>query len=193
MRGLKLNFWVDVHKIQRSRTSGREDAKVMSAWVQGIECSERIAARVISTCNVCIDAEPRLKWYCREPISSIGSKCPCFDACRTEGAELPDALKVKVQSGPFRGGGMENPRTHRVAHLLGCASFECHLLTVQPQVIHVQHLFVWEGSRGVDAPKTNGMVWVIIEEAKIVEVRSHGERVNTPRVRFSLDLKSIEA
>src|SRR5580692_4307386 len=192
MRGLKLNFWVDVHKIQRSRTSGREDAKVMSAWVQGIECSERIAARVISTCNVCIHAEPRLKWYCREPISSIGSKCPCFDACRSESAELPDALKVKVQSGSFHGGGMENPRTQGMAHLLGSASFESHVLTIQPHVVHIQNFFVRHVSRSVQAPETNGVVRVVIEEAKVVNVWPHCERICTPCIGFSLDHESIE-
>src|SRR5580698_6717244 len=71
VRSLKLNFWVNVHKIQGPWTRGSEHAKVMSARVQRIEGSERVAVRVVSTRNVSVHTEPRFQGRFREFISRV--------------------------------------------------------------------------------------------------------------------------
>src|SRR5580704_1932795 len=165
----------------------------MAAWVQWIECSERVAARVISARDVSVHAESRFQGCFREPISSIRSKGPRFDACRTEGAELPHTLKVKVPSGPFSSGGLKNPRPQGVAHLLGCASFERRFFTIQTQVVHVQGMFVRQGPCGVHAPKTNGVVGRVVEKSELIQVGTHRKSVDLPRVDFAFYHKAIEA
>src|SRR5580658_769406 len=68
---LKLNFWVNVHKIQGPWTGGSEHAKVVPAQVQRIEGSERVAVRVVSTRNVSVHTEPRFQGRFRELISRV--------------------------------------------------------------------------------------------------------------------------
>src|SRR5580692_4254615 len=165
----------------------------MPAWVKWIEGSERVAARVISTRNVSVHAESRFQRRFREPISNIRSKCPRFDACRTEGAELPHALKVKVPSGPFSSGGLKNPRPQGVAHLLGCASFERRFFTIQTQVVHVQGMFVRQAPCGVHAPKTNGVVGRVVEKSELIQVGTHRKSVDLPGIDFALNHETVEA
>src|SRR5579862_2566196 len=165
----------------------------MSAWVQWIECSERVAARVISARDVSVHAEPRFKRGCRESIAGIRSDGPCLDVSRAESAELPGTLIVKVPSGPFSSGGLKNSRPQGVAHLLGCASFERRFFTIQTQVVHVQGMFARQGPCGVHAPKTNGVVGRVVEKSELIQVGTHRKSVDLPRVDFAFYHKAIEA
>src|SRR6202008_413396 len=65
--------------------------------------------------------------------------------------------------------------------------------SIEPKVIRVQRDGLRQRSDAVYAPKSDRVVWRIIEKTRLVQVRAHGEAVNLPRTDTSLHLEPVKA
>src|SRR6266550_1736116 len=137
MRKYSFHMRMDVDEVDRTGACGGQHSKVVPLRKKGIERSESFRVWIVSAGDVRLGTEPRFKPNRRKSIARFGRNSPSPDVSCTERAELPEALVVKIPSGPLRRDGARNPCAQRVALLLSCASFESRLLAVQTQVIRI--------------------------------------------------------
>ena len=76
---------------------------------------------------------------------------------------------------------------------MGGASLKRCLLAVQTQIVGFQTVLPSYGPRGVDTPKTNGVVRCVVEKPRLIEIWPHGESVNLPGLDLAFDHKAVEA
>src|SRR5277367_6324138 len=76
---------------------------------------------------------------------------------------------------------------------MGRASLKRYLLAVQTQIVGVQTVLPSYRPRGVDTPKTNGVVRRVVEKPRLIEIRPHGKSVNLPGIDLAFDHKAVKA
>src|SRR5580704_445123 len=76
---------------------------------------------------------------------------------------------------------------------MGRASLKRCLLAVQTQIVGFQTVLPSYGPRGVDTPKTNGVVRRVVEEPRLIDIRSHDKSVNLPGIDLAFDHKAVKA
>jgi hypothetical protein len=70
---------------------------------------------------------------------------------------------------------------------------ECSCFSIEAKIVSVQCDGLRQRSDAVYAPKSDSVVWDVIEKARLVQVRAHGEAVNLPRTDTGLHLEPVKA
>src|SRR6266567_5447273 len=135
MRQLRLNSRMHVDKVDRTWARIREDAEIVSDGVDRIECSERVAARIVTARNIRLYAESGPKRYSRQAVASIRCERPRPNIVGTEGSELHNAFIVKVGPRLLGGDRPPQPRTDSVPKLSRRAAFKSRVLSIESEVI----------------------------------------------------------
>src|SRR5258708_3087498 len=179
-------------KVDGTRTCRGEDAKIIALREQGIERTESIRPGIVATGDVCLDAESWFQRNGREPVTGFRCHSPCPDICGTEASNLPKCFVIEIPTGFRLSDGTRETRTYTVPNLLADASVECGCFSIEAQVVSIQREALFERSDAVDSPKSDSMIRNVIEEARFVQVRSHGEAVNLPKADAGLYLESVK-
>src|SRR4029077_14001635 len=116
---------VYVNKVDGTRTSRGEDAKIIALRKQGIERTESIRPGIVATGDVCLDTESRFQRSCREPVTGLRCHRPCPDICGSEASKLPKRFIVEIPARPRLSNGTRQTRTDAVTLFVGNASVEC--------------------------------------------------------------------
>src|SRR6266478_1831642 len=183
---------VYVDKVDGTRTCGGEDAKIIALREQGIERTESIRPGIVATGDVCLDAESWFQRNGREPVTGFRCHSPCPDICGSEAAKLPKRFIVEIPTGFRLSDGTRETRTYTVPYLLADASVECGCFSIETQVVSIQREGLFERPDAVHSPESDRMIRNVIEEARFVQVRPHGEAVNLPRSDAGLYLESVK-
>src|SRR5439155_9878019 len=69
----------------------------------------------------------------------------------------------------------------------------CRHLSIKTRVIDVDRKTTSSGATCIDAPERSSMIRRVIEEARLVQVRSSGEGVHIPRADRAHDFEAVEA
>jgi len=135
-RGFNAGVYVD--KVDGARSGGGEDAKIISLRKQGIERTESIRPGIVSTGDVCLDAESWFERNGRESVSGFRCQSPCPDICRAEASELPKPFIVEIPGRLRLSNGTRETRTDAVPYLLANTSVECGCFSIEPKIIDIQ-------------------------------------------------------
>src|SRR6266404_3629217 len=108
--------------------------------------------------------------------------------CGTEGSKLPKRFIVEIPAGVPLGDGTRETHTDAVPHFVAYTPVECSCFSIEAKVVSVQCDGLRQRSDAVYAPKSDSVVWDVIEKARLVQVRAHGEAVNLPRTDTGLHL-----
>src|SRR6266404_5006121 len=183
---------VYVDKVDGTRTSRGEDAKIIALREQGIERTESIRPGIVATGDVCLDAESWFQRNGREPVTGFRCHSPCPDICGSEAAKLPKRFVVEIPARLRLSDGTRETRADAVPYLLGDASVECGCFSIEAKIVSIQGEALFERSDAVDAPKPDCMIGRVVKEARFVQVWPHGEGVNLPRAHAGLYLESVK-
>src|SRR6266478_4901801 len=184
---------VYVDKVDGTRTCGGEDAKIIALREQGIERTESIRPGIVATGDVCLDAESWFQRNGREPVTGFRCHSPCPDICGSEAAKLPKRFVIEIPIGFRLSNGTRETRTDAVPHLLADTSVECGCFSIETQVVSIQRDGLFERPDAVHSPESDRMIRNVIEEARFVQVRPHGEAVNLPTTDAASYLESVKA
>src|SRR5258708_22838351 len=88
---------------------------------------------------------------------------------------------------------MRETRTDAVSHFVAYTPVECSCFSIEAKVVSVQCDGLRQRSDAVSAPKSDSVVWHVIEKTRLVQVRAHGEAVNPPRTDTGLHLEPVKA
>src|SRR5437879_3936843 len=88
---------------------------------------------------------------------------------------------------------MRETRADAVPHLLAETPVEGGCFSIESKVVSIQREALFERSDAVHTPKSDRMIRRVIEEARFVQVRSHGEAVDLPGSDTGLYLESVKA
>src|SRR5258706_9279242 len=113
--------------------------------------------------------------------------------CGTEGSKLPKRFIVEIPAGVPLGDGTRETRTDAVPHFVAYTPVECSCFSIKAKVVSVQCDGLRQRSDAVYAPESDSVVWDVIEKARLVQVRAHGEAVNLPRTDTGLHLEPVKA
>src|SRR5258706_2628406 len=113
--------------------------------------------------------------------------------CGTEGSKLPKRFIVEIPAGVPLGDGTRETRTDAVPHFVAYTPVECSCFSIKAKVVSVQCDGLRQRSDAVYAPESDSVVWDVIEKARLVQVRAHGEAVNLPRTDTGLYLEPVKA
>src|SRR5216683_2542475 len=69
----------------------------------------------------------------------------------------------------------------------------CRHLSIKTRVVDVDRKTTSSGATCIDAPERSSMIRRVIEEARLVQVRSSGEGVDIPRADCAHDFEAVEA
>src|SRR6266704_3711787 len=188
-----LNARVCVNKVDGSRAGRGEDAKIIALREQRIEGAEGVRPRIVAARDVRLSAESRFQRNVRKPVTGFRSNCPGAYVCGTEGSKLPKRFIVEIPAGVPLGDGTRETRTDAVPHFVAYTPVECSCFSIEAKVVSVQCDGLRQRSDTVYAPKSDGVVWDVIEKARLVQVRAHGEAVNLPRTETGLHLEPVKA
>src|SRR5216683_3959801 len=184
---------VYVNKVDGAGASRGENAKIIALREQRIEGPERVRPRIVAARDVRFSAESRFQRNVRKTVTGLRSHCPGAYVCETEGSELPKRFIVEVPAGLHLGDGTRNTRTDTVPHFVADTSVECSCFSIKTKIVRVQCDGLRQRSDAVHAPKSDGVVWDVIEKTRLVQVRAHVEAVNLPRTDTGLHLEPVEA
>src|SRR5258708_36456675 len=87
---------------------------------------------------------------------------------------------------------MRETRTDAVSHFVAYTPVECSCFSIEAKVVSVQCDGLRQRSDAVYAPKSDSVVWDVIEKARLVQVRARGEGVNLPRTDSGLHLEPLK-
>src|SRR5229473_1098921 len=183
---------VYVNKVDGAGASRGENAKIIALREQRIEGPERVRPRIVAARDVRFSTESWFQRNVREMVAGFRSHCPGAYVCGTEGSELPKRFIVEIPAGLHLGDGTRKTRTDTVPHFVADTPVECSCFSIEAKVVSVQCDGLRQWSDAVYAPKSDRVVWDVIEEARLVQVRSHGEGVNLPRADAGLHLESVK-
>src|SRR6266446_888714 len=184
---------VYVNKVDGAGASRGENAKIIALREQRIEGPERVRPRIVAARDVRFSAESRFQRNVRKTVTSLRSHCPGAYVCGTEGSELPKCFIVEIPAGLHLGDGTTKTRTDTVPHFVADTSVECSCFSIEAKVVSVQCDGLRQRSDAVYAPKSDSVVWDVIEKPRFVQVRAHGEAVNLPRTDTGLHLEPVKA
>src|SRR6266851_3865554 len=184
---------VYVNKVDGAGASRGENAKIIALGEQRIERSECVRPRIVAARDVRLSAESRFQRNVRKPVTGFRSHCPGAYVCGTEGSELPKRFIVEIPAGLHLGDGTRKTRTDTVPHFVAYTPVECSCFSIEAKVVSVQCDSLRQRSDAVYAPKSDSVVWDVIEKARLVNVRAHGEAVNLPRTDTGLHLEPVKA
>src|SRR5258708_684326 len=193
LRQRRFNARVCVYKVDGAGAGRGEDAKIIALREQRIEGPERVRPRIVAARDVRFSAESRFQRNVRKPVTGFRSHCPGAYVCGTEGSELPKRFIVEIPAGLHLGDGTRKTRTDTVPHFVAYTPVECSCFSIEAKVVSVQCDGLRQRSDAVYAPKSDSVVWDVIEKAWLVQVRSHGEAVNLPRTDTGLHLEPVKA
>src|SRR6266705_933210 len=193
LRQRRFNARVCVNKVDGSRAGRCEDAKIIALREQRIEGPERVRPRIVAARDVRLNAESRFQRNVRKPVTGFRSNCPGAYVCGTEGSEVPKRCIVEIPAGLPLGDGTRKTRTDTVPHFVAYTSVECSCFSIEAKVVSVQCDGLRQRSDAIYAPKSDSVVWDVIEKARLVQVRAHGEAVNLPRTDAGLHLEPVKA
>src|SRR6266478_6054473 len=188
-----FNARVGVDKVDGAGASRGENAKIIALREQRIEGPERVRPRIVAARDVRLNAESRFQRNVRKPVTGFRSHCPGAYVCGTEGSELPKRFIVEIPAGVPLGDGTGKARTDTVPYFMADTPVECGCFSIEAKVVSVQCDGLRQRSDAVYAPKSDSVVWDVIEKARLVQVRAHGEAVNLPRTDTGLHLEPVEA
>src|SRR6266704_2819427 len=188
-----LNARVCVNKVDGSRAGRGEDAKIIALREQRIEGAEGVRPRIVAARDVRLSAESRFQRNGRKPVAGFRSQCPGAYGCGPETSELPKRLIVEIPAGVPLGDRTRKTRTDTVPHFVAYTPVECSCFSIEAKVVSVQCEGLRQRPDAVYAPKSDSVVWNVIEKARLVQVRAHGEAVNLPRTDTGLYLEPVKA
>src|SRR5216684_2025716 len=193
VRQRRFSARVYVNKVDGAWASSGENAKIIALGEQRIERSECVRPRIVAARDVRLSAESRFQRNVRKTVTGFRSHCPGAYVCGTEGSELPKRFIVEIPSGLHLGDGTRKTRTNTVPHFVADASVERSCFSIEADVVSVECDGLRQRSDAVYAPKSDSVVWDVIEKARLVQVRAHGEAVNLPRTDTGLHLEPVKA
>src|SRR6266568_177083 len=193
MRQRRFNARVCVDKVDGAGAGSGDDAKIIALRKQGIERSECVRPRIVSTRDVRPSAESRFQRNVREPVTRFRCHRPRAYICGTEGSELPKRLIVEIPTGLRLSDRTRKTRTDTVPHFVADTSVECSCFPIEAKVISIHCDALRQRSDAVHAPKSDFMIGGVIKKTGLVQVRSHREAVNLPRADAGLYLESVKA
>src|SRR6266702_8133761 len=182
-----------VNKVDRAGASRGENAKIIALREQRIEGPERVRPRIVAARDVRLGAESRFQRNVRKPVTGFRSDCPGAYVCGPETSELPKRFIVEIPAGVPLGDGPRKTRTDTVPHFVAYTPVECSCFSIEAKVVSVQCEGLRQRPDAVYAPKSDSVVWNVIEKARLVQVRAHGEAVNLPRTDTGLYLEPVKA
>src|SRR5712691_3050419 len=121
------------------------------------------------------------------------SHCPGAYVCGTEGSELPKRFIVEIPARFSLGDGARQTRTDTVPHFVAYTPVECSCFSIEAKVVSVQCDGLRQRPDAVYGPKSDSVVWDVIEKVRLVQVRPHGEAINLPRTDTGLHLEPVKA
>src|SRR5712672_1917613 len=193
LRQRRFNARVRVDKVDGAGSSRGENAKIIALRKQRIECAEGVRPRIVATRGFRLSAESRFQRNVRKPITGFRSHCPGAYVCGTEGPELPKRFIVEIPAGVHLGDGTRKTRTDTVPHFVAYTPVECSCFSIEAKIVSVQCDGLRQRSDAVYTPKSDSMIGGIVEDARLVLVRAHGEAVNLPRADTGLYLEAVKA
>src|SRR5216684_1968688 len=193
VRESRFNMRVYVDKVDGTRTSRGDDAKIIALRKQGIERTQSIRPRIVATGDVYLGAESWFERNGRKPVTGFRCHSPCPDICGTEAAKLPKCFIVEIPTGFRLSNGTRETDTDAVTHFVGNTSVECGCFSIEAQVVSVQREALFERSDAIHTPQSDRMIRNVIEQARFVQVRSDGEAVNLPTTDAASYLESVKA
>src|SRR6266700_4881340 len=182
-----------VNKVDRAGASRGENAKIIALREQRIEGPERVRPRIVAARDVRLGAESRFQRNVRKPVTGFRSDCPGAYVCVPETSELAKRFIVEIPAGVPLCDGTRKTRTDTVPHFVAYTPGECSCFSIEAKVVSVQCDGLRQRSDAVYAPKSDGVVWGVIEKAWLVQVRTHGEAVNLPRADTGLHVEPVKA
>src|SRR6202521_1734979 len=193
VRQRRFSARVYVNKVDGAWARRGENAKIIALGEQRIERSECVRPRIVAARDVRLSAESRFQRNVRKTVTGFRSHCPSAYVCGTEGSELPKRFIVEIPSGLHLGDGTRKTRTNTVPHFVADTSVECSCFSIEAKVVSVQCDGLRQRSDAVYAPKSDSVVWDVVEKNRLVQVRAHGEAVNLPRTDTGLHLEPVKA
>src|SRR5216683_809864 len=193
VRQRRFSARVYVNKVDGAWASRGENAKIIALGEQRIECAESVRRRIVAARDVRLSTESRFQRNVRKPVTGFRSHCPGAYVCRTEGSELPKRFIVEIPAGLPLGHGTRKTRTDTVPHFVADTSVERSCFSIEADVVSVECDGLRQRSDAVYAPKSDCMVWDVVEKTRLVQVRAHGEAVNLPRTDTGLHLEPVKA
>src|SRR6266566_4743146 len=192
VRQCRFNVRVYVDEIDGAGTGGGDDAKIIALRKQGIERTESIRPRIVATGDVYLGAESWLQRNGRKSVTCLRCHSPCADICGSEASKLPKRFIIEIPARLRLSDGTRETRTDAVPYLLADASVECGCFSIEAKIVSIQSDALCQRSDAVDAPESDRMIRNVIEEARLVHVRPHGEAVNLPTADAGLYLESVK-
>src|SRR5713226_2871761 len=168
VRQRRFSARVYVNKVDGAGASRGDDAKIIALRKQWIERTEGVRPRIVAARDIRLSAESRFQRNVREPVAGFRSYCPCAYVCRTEGSELPKRFIVEIPAGLHLGDGTRKTPTDTVPHFVAYTPVECSCFSIEAKVVSVQCDGLLQRSDAVYAPKSDGVVWDVIEKARLV-------------------------
>src|SRR5260370_378878 len=193
VRQRRFSARVYVNKVDGAGASRGEDAKIIALREQGIEGPERVLPRIVAARDVRLSAESRFERNVREPVTGFRCHCPGAYVCGTEGSELPKRFIVEIPVGVPLGDGMRETRTDAVSHFVAYTPVECSCFSIEAKVVSVQCDGLRQRSDAVYAPKSDSVVWDVIEKARLLHGPAHGPAVNVPITDTGIHLQPVTA
>src|ERR1700688_2092711 len=193
VRQRRFSARVYVNKVDGAWARRGENAKIIALGEQRIERSECVRPRIVAARDVRLSAESRFQRNVRKTVTGFRSHCPGAYVCGTEGSELPKRFIVEIPSGLHLGDGTRKTRTNTVPHFVADTSVECSCFSIEAKVVSVQCDGLRQWSDAVYAPKSDSVVWDVVDKNRLVQVRAHGEAVNLPRTDTGLHLEPVKA
>src|SRR5882724_13067801 len=138
VRERRFNVWVQVNKVDRSRTCGGDDAKIVALWKQRIERTESIRPGIVATRDVCLGAESWFQWNGWKTVTGFRCHSPCPDICGTEASKLPERFVIEIPARLRLSNGTRQTRTDAVPHFVGNASVECGCFSIEAKIVDIQ-------------------------------------------------------
>src|SRR6266566_2930903 len=192
VRQRRFSARVYVNKVDGARAGRGEDAKIIALREQRIEGPERVRPRIVAARDVRLGAESRFQRNVRKPVTGFRSDCPGAYVCGPETSELPKRFIVEIPAGLPLGDGTRKTRTDTVPHFVAYTPVECSCFSIEAKVVSVQCDGLRQRSDDVYTPKSDSVVWDVIEKARLVQVRAHGEAVNLPRTETGFHLEPVK-
>src|SRR5229473_1898340 len=193
VRQRRFSARVYVNKVDGAWASRGENAKIIALGEQRIECSKCVRPRIVAARDIRLSAESRFQRNVREPVAGFRSYCPCAYVCGTEGSELPKRFIVEIPAWLPLGHGTRKTRTDTVPHFVAYTSVERSCFSIEAEVVSVECDGLRQRSDAVYSPKSDSVVWDVIEKPRLVQVRAHGEAVNLPGTDTGLHLEPVKA
>ena len=119
-----FNVRMCVDEVNRARSSGGEDAKIVAFRKQGIERSERVCPPVVAARDISLSAEPWFERHVWQPVPGFGGRSPRPNICGSEAAELPQRFIIEIPSGCRLRDGTGDTRADAVSPFVAATAVE---------------------------------------------------------------------